>query len=136
MAGLRTRNDVSSAPRHGRHLVCTLSTGHHNHVKIKGAIYSYVSVRTRSWSSWRFMVISSPHGCGLVVGRHERWDCLLLTPVRITRWKYEGGKSQPIPILWKIATKYVWFQNLSRGKGPRKKERRVELTMREITIPN
>lgn len=55
----------------------------------KGKGGTYVSVRTRSCSSCRFMAISSPHG--------RRSMCTIgfddAAPVRITRWKYDGGNA-------------------------------------------
>lgn len=50
---------------------------------------TYVSVFILSCSSWRFAAISSPQGEILM------WQIGFPLPiVRITRWKYEGGKAR------------------------------------------
>jgi len=52
-------------------------------------MWAYVSVRTRSWRSCRFIAISSPQGLTSIC----TMGLVTLGPVRMTRWKYDGGNA-------------------------------------------
>ena len=51
---------------------------------------TYVTVLTLSWMSCKFVAISCPHG---ITSMCTIGLLLLLCPVRITLWKYEGGNA-------------------------------------------